>query len=82
MPVGDSGARPKDYKLEPPKDVGAALVELDKKEKKTLEKELKKLTPKKVLDDLDPLKAERDELKRQIMQKRLSSEKDKICREI
>ena len=77
MPVGDSGARPKDYKLEPPKDVGAALVELEKQEK-TLEKELKKLTPKKVLDDIDLLKAERDELKRQVMQKRQSSEKDKF----
>ena len=37
MPVGDSGARPKDSKLEPHKDVGAALYELEK-QGKTLEK--------------------------------------------
>ena len=34
MPVGDSGARPNDSKLEPHKDVGAALYELKKQEKK------------------------------------------------
>ena len=48
MPVRDSGARPEDSKWEPHKDVGAALDELGKQEK-TFEKELKKLTPKKVL---------------------------------
>ena len=77
MSVGDSGARPKDYKLEPPKDVGTALVELEKQER-TLQKELKKLTPKKVLDDIDLLKAETDELKRQVMRKWQSSEKIKF----
>ena len=33
MPVGDSGARPKDSQWEPHKDVGAALNELEKQEK-------------------------------------------------
>ena len=66
MSVGDSGARHKESKLEPHKDVGAALYELEKQEK-TFEKELKKFTPKKGLDDIGLLKAERDELKRQVM---------------
>ena len=66
MSVGDSGARPKDSKFEPHMDVGAALYELEKQEK-TFEKELKKFTPKKGLDDIGLLKAERDELKRQVM---------------
>ena len=43
MSAGDSGARPNDSKLEPNKDVGAALYELEKQEK-TFEKELKKFT--------------------------------------
>ena len=83
MSVGDSGARPKDYKLQPPKDRGASLNELEKQEK-TLKKELKKLTPKKVTHNIDTdlLKAERDELKRQVILKRKSSQKDKVCREI
>ena len=66
MSVGDSGARPKDSKLEPHTDMGAALYELEKQEK-TFEKELKQFTPKKGLDDIGLLKAERDELKRQVM---------------
>ena len=48
MSVGDSGARPKDSKLETHKDVGAALYELEKQEK-TFEKELKNCLSRKVL---------------------------------
>ena len=43
---GDSSARPKNYKFQPPKDIEAALNELEKQEK-AFEKELKKLAPKK-----------------------------------
>ena len=71
MPTGeDSGAKPKDYKLPPPpKDVGAAIDKLEHQEK-ALEEKLINLTPQKILDDISLLKAQRDELKRQVLRKR------------
>ena len=83
MPAGeDSGAKPKDYKLPPPpKDVGAAIDKLEHQEK-ALEEKLKTLTHKKILDDISLLKAQRDELKRQVLRKREMCEKDRVCKEI
>ena len=81
MPAGeDLGAKPKDYKLPPPpKHVGAAIDKLEHQEK-ALEEKLKTLTPKKILDDISLLKAQRDELKLQVLHKREMCEKTEFVK--
>ena len=74
----DTDAIATDYKWPLPNNIEEGLIEIEQQDK-SFENDLEKYSHNK---DIDTLKAERDELKSQMIKKIKNSEKDKLCREI